>query len=42
LTQHVREIMEHFAQSRPRQTAHRLPPAVRKARMVEQRRSICI
>ena len=42
LTQLVREIMEHFAQSRPRQTAHRPPPAVRKARMLEQRRSICI
>ncbi|KAF8247276.1 hypothetical protein K440DRAFT_661560 [Wilcoxina mikolae CBS 423.85] len=41
LTQLVREVMEHFAQPRPRQTA-RLPPAARKARKLEQWRSLCV
>ncbi|KAF8245023.1 hypothetical protein K440DRAFT_423366 [Wilcoxina mikolae CBS 423.85] len=41
LTQLVPEVTEHFAQPRPRQTAHP-SPAARKARKLEQRRSICV
>ncbi|KAF8252158.1 hypothetical protein K440DRAFT_633369 [Wilcoxina mikolae CBS 423.85] len=41
LTQLVREVVEHFTQPRPKQTA-RPPPAARKAQMLEQRRSICV
>ncbi|KAF8243355.1 hypothetical protein K440DRAFT_664156 [Wilcoxina mikolae CBS 423.85] len=41
LIQLVREVTEHFAQARPGQTA-RPPPAARKARKLEQRRSLCV
>ncbi|KAF8243841.1 hypothetical protein K440DRAFT_32483 [Wilcoxina mikolae CBS 423.85] len=41
LTQLVQEVTEHFAQPRPRQTAHP-SPAARKARKLEQQRSICV